>query len=436
MQKGKRSYQKKEENKFSIITYGCASNQADSFFYETILTDAGWLKVDVDHADIIIVNSCTVKGPTENKIIDVIKKLSKTKKKHNIIIAGCLASDPKFILTYTDYSMINPYNVHKILDAVNYILKNNAPIHYLKFEKYDKTKLRQNANSIAIIQPLIGCLGNCSFCKTKFAKPVFYSYPLENIISRIQDYIDNGVKEIWISSEDNAAYGKDLNTNYISLLNAIEKKFANKAMFRFGMANPWLIAEHTDELINFLKKTKAFYKFLHIPIQSASDNVLKKMVRPYSEYDLSILFNKFRSEFTPEELTLSTDVILGFPGESDSDFEKTKTFIRNNDFLVVNISQFWPRPFTKAVKMKQLKTEIKKERSRKMSVFVRNKTQKLLDSYVGKVLDVYPNKIDENNNLLARTRNYVSVIVKNKKLKLFEWQKVKIKKIENNHLIV
>jgi len=425
----------KRTNRFAIITYGCAANQADSNFMSTILQDADWKEVDVDGADIVIVNTCTVKGPTESKIMDFVKKISKTKEKSKIIIAGCLPSDSSFIKKYSEYSLLNPYSVHKILELAKKIAKSNKPIHVLDFERFDKTKLYYKTKGIAIIQPLIGCLGKCTFCKTRFAKPLFQSYPLENIISRIEYYLQNGAKEFWISCEDNGAYGYDIGLTYIDLLNEIEKKFKGKAMFRFGMANPWLLKKHTHELIEFFDKTKAFYKFLHIPVQSASDSVLKEMKRPYTLKQLNSLFDSINKKFSYKELTIATDVIVGFPHESDKDFEKTYNFIKGKEFLIVNVSQFWPRPFTEAQKMKQLTTEVKKDRSRRMSVLGRAKAIRILKSYVGKTIEVYPNEYDVKGNTLSRTRNYVSVIIKNKKVKLFDWKKVKIKKVENYHLI-
>jgi MiaB/RimO family radical SAM methylthiotransferase len=288
------------------------------------------------------------------------------------------------------------------------------------------------------VQPLIGCLGNCYFCKTKLAKPLFTSYPLENILKRIDKNIKNGAKEIWISSEDNAAYGFDIGKNYMDLLNSIEERFKGKAMFRFGMSNPWLLRKHEKELINFFKDTKAFYKFLHIPIQSASSKVLKNMNRPYTEKQLESFFTKIRKEFKENELNLTTDIIVGYPTETKDDYLKTKKFIKKYKFLVANVSQIWPMPFTKTIEMKQLPTEIKKERSRDLSEFVRALSKSYLKNYVGKTLEIYFNDLDNDGNVLGRTKNYISVIMKKPKIipEFGKWSKHKIKAIENFHLLV
>lgn len=423
-------------SKFYIKTYGCASNFADSEFVKQTLLDLGYIESELENADFVLVNTCTVKGPTASKIKHYI--LSLKKPKYKIILLGCLPSDRQFTKEFKDYSMVSPYNIDLISEVIFEIQHTKKPVHKLKPKFLDKTQFYFDTKNIAIVQPLIGCLGNCTYCKTKQAKPLFQSYPLENILKRIDSYIKKGVKEIWISSEDNAAYGFDIGLNYIDLLENIEKRFKGKAMFRFGMSNPWLILKNITKLVEFLKTTKAFYKFLHIPIQSASNNVLKAMNRPYSEKDLERLFFELRNNFNYRELTLATDTIVGFPNETEEDFEKTKTFSMQYDFLINNVSQFWPMPFTEAHKMKQLPTQIKKKRSRILSGIVRTNSIKLLKSYVGEEISVYFDDIDKDKNYLGRTKNYISVILKKprKKPEFGVWYKYKVRTLENYHLLI
>ncbi len=416
---------------FFIKTFGCASNIADSEYVKNELKLAGLKETNEIDAEFIIVNTCVVKGPTINKIKNYIFNLKNPK--YNIIIMGCMPSDKKTIIEFKKYSILTPYNLDEILSLIFYIKANKKSKHILSPKKLDKTQFSFENKDYAIIQPLIGCLGNCNYCRTKLAKPLFYSYPLENILNRIDYYIKKGVKEIWISSEDNAAYGLDIGLNYMILLNAIENKFAGKAMFRFGMANPWLLKTYAKELVNFIKNSKAFYKFLHIPIQSASTNVLKAMNRPYTNKDLHAFFKILR-KLNYKELTLSTDIILGYYNETEYDFKKTLKFINKYDFLIVNISQLWVLPNTEVATHKQLPTEIKKERSRISTMNVENKSKKLLTSFLGKKVEVYFNKIDSDNNYLGRTRNYISVISKSKQ-ELNVWKEVKINSVENFHLL-
>jgi len=152
---------------------------------------------------------------------------------------------------------------------------------------------------------------------------------------------------------------------------------------------------------------------------------------------LKKLFSDLRNNFNDKELTIVIDTITGFPGESDNDFEKTKKFSLNYNILTNNVSQFWSMPFTKAHKMKQLPTEIKKQRSKELSALARQNYNNMLKKYVGKTVFVYFNDIDSKGNYLAKTRNYISVVLKSPKKKpnLGVWYKYKVKAIENYHLL-
>ena len=420
---------------FFIKTYGCASNIADSGFVKKLLICSGYKETDLKNANFVLVNTCTVKGPTVSKIKDYILKLAL--KKNKIIILGCLPCDKIFTKNFYKFSMVNSYNIDSIVSVCDKILKTNKSVHLLEPKFLDKTNLLCDFKTIAIVQPLIGCLGKCTFCKTRYAKPLFYSYPLSNIINRIDYYIKSGAKEIWLSSEDNAAYGKDLALNYMDLLNAIETRFKGKAMFRFGMSNPWLLQKYLLQLCDFFKKTKAFYRFLHIPIQSASNKVLKLMKRSYTEKVVNKIFTDLRNNFSYNELTIATDTIVGFPNETKKDFNKTKVFSKRYDILINNVSQFWPMSFTEAQKLKQLPTEIKKERSAILSTIARQESKRVLKTYVAKKVEVYFNDIDGKGNYLGRTRNYISVICKSsqKKQRLGEWVLQKIMAVEHYHLL-
>ena len=422
------------KNTFSIKTYGCASNIADSGFVKQLLLNNGFKESETP--EFMLINTCTVKGPTVSKIKDYIKK--QVLQKENIIILGCLPCEERTVKEFEKYSIVNSYNLDSIFDVIKQIKRTKKAVHLLNSKYFDKTKYYYTAENIAIVQPLIGCLGNCTFCKTRLAKPMYYSFPLKNILDRIDDYIKQGVKEIWISSEDNAAYGKDTKLSYINLLKAIENKFKGKAMFRFGMSNPWLIKNNLNELILFFKKTKSFYKFLHIPIQSASSDVLKRMSRPYNERQIERIFSELRKTFSYKELTIATDSIVGFPLETKKDFDKTEEFAKKHDILINNVSQFWPMSFTPAQKMKQLPTEIKKERSAILSCISRQEGKRLLKSFIGKKINVYFDDVDKNGNYLARTHNYISVILKKPKIapKLGVWKEYTVKAVESFHLII
>jgi len=409
-----------------VYTYGCASNQADSQIMVNLLTNS---VVFSDNPEYIIINTCSVKGKTENKIIDFIKTLDLPKR--NIIICGCLVSDKKKREEFKEYSLISPYNVTRTKEVIEFLECNKTPIHFLDYSKTNKLKDCCFGGNISIVPILIGCLGNCTYCKTKQAKPLFYSYPLEDIVNKVKELIKQGSYEIWLSSEDNGAYGKDLGLTYLNLLNTLEKEFSGKVMFRFGMANPDHIYEHLEDTKKFFKNTKSFFKFLHIPIQSANDLVLKEMNRKYHQKEIEKIFKELNNV-----VTISTDIICGFPNEAEDQFQESYDFIEKHKPLIVNISQFWPRPYTKAQTMEQLTTEVKKSRSKKFTSLQKTIIKENLVGFIGKDVELYIDEI-RGQFLWGRTRSYIlTKITSNQKLKLGKWHTLKIKAVENNHLLV
>jgi len=419
--------------KVKICTFGCASNKADSNIMENLLSGMALIEdLDSQGVDYVIVNTCSVKGPTENKVVDFIKKLSLPP--YKIIICGCLVSDKKKKKEFSEYSLVSPYNITKICDVINFLEHNKKPIHLLGNKKINKIKFIPT-KPINIIPILIGCLGNCTYCKTKQAKPLFFSYPQKEILQTIDRLVKSGSHEIWLSSEDNGAYGVDLKTNYIYLLKTIEKKYKNfGVMFRFGMGNPEHIHKHLNETKEFFKNTKCFFKFLHIPIQSANNSVLKKMNRKYNKKQIERIFSTLKNT-----VTISTDVICGFPGETENHFLETHKFIKKHKPLITNVSQFWVRPFTKSEKMKQHTSEVRKARSSKLSALQKTIIKSQLNPYKNKTLDIFVDEQDSLGSLWGRTRNYVLVKIKSKSkkdLEMGKWHKLRIKGIERNHLVV
>jgi len=414
--------------KVRIHTFGCASNQADSNIMANLLSNKVAVgNFELKDVDYVIVNTCSVKGPTENKVIDFIKKIHLPK--YAIIICGCLVSDKKKKKEFFEYSLVSPYNVTKICDVIDYLEYNKKPIHLIGNKKNSKL-FAIPFKPIAIVPPLIGCLGNCTYCKTKQAKPLFFSYPIQELITTINELVKQGSYEIWLSSEDNGAYGTDFGTNYLSLLKEIEKEFRNKGvMFRFGMSNPEHIYKHLKETKLFFENTKCFFRFLHIPIQSASNPVLKKMNRKYNGKKIEKIFSTLKNT-----VTISTDVICGFPTETESQFTETYDFIKKHKPLITNVSQFWVRPFTKAENLKQHTSEVRKARSSKLSTLQKSIIKSKLAPYKSKTLEVY---VDEQDSswFWGRTKDYVLVkIISKKPLALGKWYRFKVELVESNHL--
>jgi MiaB-like tRNA modifying enzyme len=409
--------------KIYFETYGCSLNYADTETMMGLLKEEGYqITNNLDDANLIIINTCTVKGPTDNKFKKRLKKLPKKP----TIIAGCLpqAQYGKF-KELKEYSLIGPHQLKRIGEVVEETLNNNQVI-LLAEDKHDNlTMPHMRRNKIIEIIPICsGCKGNCTYCITRKARGKLQSYSPELIIERAQKAIAEGVKEIWITSQDNGAYGLDIGTTLPELLKKLIQ-IPGDYKIRLGMANPNFILKYVDELIPIFKDEKMF-KFLHIPVQSGNDEVLKNMNRKYHAKDWIEIVEKFRKEIP--KITIATDIICGFPGETEKQFRDTIYLIEKYEPDVVNRSKFWKRPGTPAAKMKQTPgAEIKKRSSWLSNSFrwVSFQKNKKWINWTGEIL------VDEkgkDNTWIGRNDSYKQVIIQgNYSL----GQKVKVKIINS-----
>lgn len=337
--------------KIFVKTYGCTLNQGDSEVIKGILSKEHKIVNTEKEADLIIVNTCGVKTTTQNKIMDYVKKNSENKK---VIVGGCLPSmvnikkyAPKVITTFDT----------KSTTKINEIIKNK---YTNKKEKILGKPRMRTKKEVAIIPIAEGCLGKpCTYCSVKIARGELKSYKKEDIIKEVKKAVNEDCNVIKITAQDTGCWGKDINDTLPNLLREI-LKIKRKYRIRLGMMNPNYAQEYLNELIEIYKDPKMI-KFLHIPVQSGSDKILKDMKRNYKVEDFKKVVNEFRKKIN---MTIATDVIAGFPTETEEDFRKTIQFIKEMKPEVLNISMFAPRPKTEAAKLKQLKTQEIKRRSK------------------------------------------------------------------------
>lgn len=383
--------------KVFIETYGCTLNNADSDVMNNILesaghsVDRGTLRLtDAAKYDYIILNTCTVKKPTEQKIISKLERISDLNK--NIVVTGCLASATP--------------NIVKKASPNAKILKTSETIKILEtiFPNVDNVPVAEkptfiNSNSIIARIPISeGCLSNCSFCETKYARGPLKSFDEKVILKAISRSISNGSYEIELTSQDIGAYGADKKTN-IAELAKNAASLDGDFMLRIGMLNPEHLHKYLDQLIDSLKEKKVF-KFLHLPIQSGSNKVLKDMQRNYTIEEMRYYFEYIRSKING--ITISTDIIVGYPTESQEDFELTENFLLDVKPTITNISKFWQRPHTKASKLKQISPNEIKRRSTKLSREVREMQVSHYNTFKGQREQVI---ITENNKGLVSGRD-------------------------------
>ncbi len=416
--------------KVYIETYGCTMNQADSDIMRGLLSREYAFADSADNADVVIVNTCGVIGFTERKILRRIEEIKRMGKK--VIAAGCLARIARKRLEMAD-ALVSPDNVHRIGEAVKAVL-NGKRVEIINVSKVDKAeisgvKCRLNENAIAIVSISEGCLGNCSYCATKIARGRLRSFSIEKIVEEVKRVVEMGYREIQLTSQDTGAYGKDKGYRLPDLLEKIAE-IEGDFRVRVGMMNPQHAMEILDDLIEAFKSEK-IYKFLHLPVQSGDNKILMDMRRNHTVEDFEEVVRAFRKAF--DDVLLSTDVIVGFPTESEESFEKTVELVKRVKPDIVNITRFSPREGTLAAKLKDIPDWIKKERSRRLTKICEEIGLENNLRFVGKKMRVLVTKRGKNETLLARTDSYRPVVLEEGRIG--EFYKAKVVDAKFNYLV-
>jgi MiaB-like tRNA modifying enzyme len=335
-----------------VQSFGCSTNVADGEVLAGCVAEAGYKIVNsVSEADLVVYNTCAVKEPTENRMIELLKRIPAGKK---LVVAGCLP-----LINYgrlcreTRFDgVVGPAAGKSIVEVVKRVFEGERVVA-LEGAANAKPSLdtpRLPTNPVVSVIPIsYGCLGSCAYCCVVFARGRLRSYKIEEIVEKVKTDLENGVKEFWITSQDTACYGRDLNSNLPELLNTL-CRIKGDFRIRVGMMTPNMVTGILNDLIQSFKSGKIF-KFIHLPVQSGNDQILKRMRRFYTANDFKKIVSALREAFP--EITIATDVICGFPGEDDKAFEDTLRLMEEVKPDVVNVSKFFARPGTEAAKMKE-----------------------------------------------------------------------------------
>jgi MiaB-like tRNA modifying enzyme len=323
----------------------------------------------------------------------------------------------------------------KIIDLVKQVSENKIVVAIegalSTKPRIDLPRLRLNPY-IGIIPISYGCLGSCAYCCVVFARGQVRSYRINEITKKVKNDITAGVKEFWLTSQDTACYGRDINTNLAELLKALIK-IKGTFKIRVGMMTPNMAKKNIEELIQVFKSKKIF-KFIHLPIQSGDNQVLKNMKRKYSVNDFKNLLFSLRSSFP--RITIATDVICGFPLETKEAFNKTVNLIKETKPDIVNVSKYFSRPKTVFENYKKLNYSEINRRSRiitKVSKKIAYEKNKHWINWTGKIILDELGKVPDS--LIGRNFAYKPVIIKRiNNCNLGKFYRVKIKKAHPTYL--
>ena len=385
--------------KIFVEAYGCSASFADSEMISGLIVNGGHtLATDSSESDLNLIVTCSVKDTTANKMMHRIKSL-KTKP---LIVAGCLPkAEQSNVEKFTENaSLLGPNSLGKTLDVINSTLsgKKQIALEDSDLSKVGLPKVRLNS-AVGIVEIASGCMSECTFCQTKLAKGDLSSYRLGDIVRQVQTEIKEGCKEVWLTSTDNGCYGFDIGTDLPTLVNAVSE-IPKDFMIRVGMMNPMYMSRIKQELVESYDNEKVF-KFLHIPVQSGSNKVLNDMKRGHTSETFREIVKKTKDRF--ENFTISTDIIVGFPSETEEDFQKTLALLDETKPDVVNLSKYSARPGTDAAELKQIDAAEIKRRSKIIFEQINKismESNKKWIGWKGKVL------FDENTEEGIKGRNY------------------------------
>lgn len=397
--------------KVYLETYGCTFNQADGQIMANILGDEHEIVDNITDADVVILNTCYVKLPTEQKMITRINKIKTEYPDKKLIVGGCMVEvDSERLNKFAgDSCWIGPHKIDMINEVVNKSVCGEVIHECGKTSMIKAGTVYKNFDSlIHILQICEGCNGACTFCCTKIARGFLVSYPIEKIVEEAKEAISKGCKELQVTAQDSACYGMDTGESFSQLLNqlaAIDGDFR----IRVGMMHPKSLKDQLDEVINVIKNNEKIYNFVHIPIQTGSAKVLEEMNRLHTLEEYKMIIDKFRSEIP--DLSIATDIIVGYPTETDDDFQKTIDLLYEIKPDIIHISKYMHRPGAKSSSLKEIDHALMKERTHKIN---KVKTEVMLENnkkYEGSVQKVLITGKGTSGGFVGYTNSYKNVIV-------------------------
>ncbi len=399
----------KRSSRVYIKSFGCSANLADGEVIAGCVSDAGFNIVkNLQEAEILLYNTCAVKAPTENRIISILRKAPRDKR---LVVTGCLPLiNFERLEKEVDFDGVTGPAPGVGIVEVLHRVGNGERVVVLRNDSRSNLCLpRIPINRVVSVIPINnGCLGTCSYCCVHLARGRLRSNPIPEIVERVKQDLDSGAKEVWLTSQDTACYGKDIDTSLAELLRRV-CEIEGKFFVRVGMMTPNQLIVMHDELIEAYKSNKIL-KFLHLPVQSGDDEVLKLMNRRYTVNDFKEIVSTFRWKIP--QITLSTDIICGFPGESKQAFEHTKSLIREVQPDIVNVSKFFSRPNTAAEKFNPLPPEEVNSRSKEMAELSKKISFEKNRAWVGWEGGTLFDEKGKGRSWLGRNFAYKPIVVK------------------------
>lgn len=426
--------------KYYVKTYGCQMNEHDSENIKAILEDMSFTETDdMESADLILLNTCAIRENAHNKVFGMVGRIKNLKEKNPNLIAGicgCMAQEEVVVNEILEkYNFLDivfgTHNIHNLPNILyTAINKKDLEVEVLSIEGevIENIPVKRDSKYKAWVNIMYGCDKFCTYCIVPYTRGKQRSREPEYIINEVKDLVEKGYQEVTLLGQNVNAYGKDLNINYdmSNLLEDVAKTGINR--IRFVTSHPW---DFNDSMIEVIKKYDNIMPYIHLPLQSGSDSILKLMGRRYTKKSYIELYNKLKKALPHSSIT--TDIIVGFPNETEEDFNETLDVVNTCKFDGAFTFIFSPRVGTPAAKMADNVTlEEKNQRLYKLNELVNKYSKEANDRYLNKIVPVLIEGTSEKDGtmLMGYTDTMKLVNVKAPKEYIGKIINVKIKEIK------
>ena len=406
---------------YCIYTYGCQMNVHDSENIKAIMEDMSYQECnDMDGADVIIINTCAIRENAHNKVMGMlgrIKHLKETKKEIITVFCGCMAQEEgianelKAKYRFVDIVM-GTHNIHKLPEYLEKTINTNTQeieVFSIEGEVIEGLPVKRNSKYKAWVNIMYGCDKFCTYCIVPYTRGKQRSRHYEDIINEVKELVKAGYIEVTLLGQNVNAYGKDLDINYTmaNLLEDVAKTGIKRV--RFVTSHPW---DFTEDMINIISKYDNIMPYIHLPLQSGSSRILKKMGRRYTKEDYRELFHKIKNIIP--NCSITTDIIVGFPGESKEDFQDTLDLVNELKYDLAYTFIYSPREGTPASIMPDdTSLEEKKMRLATLNELVNKYALLNNQKYLNRIVDVLiEGTSDKEDKLMGYTDTMKLVNIK------------------------
>ncbi|MEN6609626.1 MAG: tRNA (N(6)-L-threonylcarbamoyladenosine(37)-C(2))-methylthiotransferase [Methanoregulaceae archaeon] len=367
-----------------IESYGCTYNSGDAEKLARVLGNQGCTRVEsASLADVVIINTCTVIAPTERHMLRILGEY----RDRELYVSGCMpVVQLEKIQAVCSPGVIFPKEIYR---------------------KYRRLQSTGSATS-GIVQIAQGCLGSCTYCITRKARGPLVSFSLDEIVSQVEACASTGIPEIQLTAQDVSAWGRDIGKTLPDLLKRISRKEGNFSL-RLGMMNPKTLLPILPAMLDAFSHENIF-RFVHLPVQSGSNRVLEQMGRGYSRENFIAITDTLRSRFP--DLNLMTDVIVGYPGETEREFGETLDLLERTWPQKVNVTRFSKREHTPVATVQEFPDFVKKDRSRIVLAIAERIYHRSNAEWIGKTVPFIVTEKRKPGSVLCRTGNYLNIVLR------------------------